>query len=64
MLIPAPEHLSACLLRRGMLTIFLHLGIFQPAQVGNFQPAETGEYSTGVDIVETLSLKRLLLVVQ
>jgi hypothetical protein len=40
---------SACLLRRGMPTIFLHLGKFQPAKVGNFQPAETGEYSAGVD---------------
>ena len=40
---------STCLLRRGMPTIFLRLGIFQPAKVGNFQPAETGEYSTGVD---------------
>jgi len=37
------------LLRRGMPTIFLHLGKFQPAKVGKFQPAETGEYSTGVD---------------
>jgi carboxylesterase type B len=41
---------GACLLRRGMPTIFfLHLGKFQPAKVGIFQPAETGEYSTGVD---------------
>jgi hypothetical protein len=45
-----PRNIQAsCLLRRGMPTIFLHLGKFQPAKVGNFQPAETGEYSTGVD---------------
>jgi hypothetical protein len=55
MLIPPRNTLRAfriqatCLLRRGMPTIFLHLGKFQPAKVGNFQPAETGEYSTGVD---------------
>src|ERR1035437_7389241 len=49
MLIP-PRHIpSPCLRRRGMPTIFLHLGKFQPAKVGKFQPAETGEYSTGVD---------------
>ena len=41
---------AACLLRRGMPTIYLHLRKYQPAKVGNFQPAETGEYSTGVDI--------------
>jgi hypothetical protein len=54
-----PEHPSACLVRRGMPTIFLHLGKFrpallgnfQPANVGKFQPAETGEYSTGTDSV-------------
>jgi hypothetical protein len=46
-----PRNIQAtCLLRRGMPTIFLHLGKFQPAKVGKFQPAETGEYSTGVDI--------------
>jgi hypothetical protein len=33
-----------------MPTIFLHLGIFEPAQVGNFQSAKTGEFSTGTDI--------------
>ena len=50
MLILPRNILSACLLRRGMPTIFfLHLGKFQPAEVGIFQPAETGEYSTGVD---------------
>jgi hypothetical protein len=27
----------------------LHLGIFEPAQVGNFQSAKTGEFSTGTD---------------
>jgi hypothetical protein len=40
---------SACLLHRGMPTIFLHLGIFQPAKwgifnrrkLGNIQPALT-----------------------
>jgi len=40
---------SSCLLRRGMLTIFLRLGIFQPAtwgifnrrKLGNIQPALT-----------------------
>jgi hypothetical protein len=40
---------SACLLRRGMPTIFLRLGIFQPAKwgifnrrkLGNIQPALT-----------------------
>ena len=53
-----PRNIQAtCLLRRGMPTIFLHLGNFQPAKVGNFQsakvgkfqPAKTGEYSTGID---------------
>src|SRR5260370_36687574 len=45
---PAPEHAacvphpSPCLLRRGMPTIFLHLGIFRPALLGNFQPAKVG----------------------
>jgi transposase, IS6 family len=48
---------SACLLRRGMPTIFLHLGKFQPAKVGNFQPAETGEYSTGVDNETYINVK-------
>ena len=46
----APRNIpSACLLRRGMLTIFLRLGIFQPAKwgifnrrkLGNIQPALT-----------------------
>jgi hypothetical protein len=47
-----PRNIQApCLLRRGMLTIFLRLGIFRPALLGNFQPAETGEYSTGVDML-------------
>jgi hypothetical protein len=32
-----------------MHTITLHLGIFQPAKVGNFQLAQTEEYSTGDD---------------
>src|SRR2546429_3066218 len=51
MLLSAPEHPSSpCLLRRGMPTIFLRPGKFQPALLGNFQPAETGEYSTGIDI--------------
>jgi hypothetical protein len=46
---------SACLLRRGMTTIFLRLGIFQPAKwgifnrrkLGNIQPAltTTAKYS-------------------
>lgn len=45
-----PRNIQApCLLRRGMLTIFLHLGIFQPAKwgifnrrkLGNIQPALT-----------------------
>ena len=53
-----PRNIQAtCLLRRGMPTIFLHLGNFQPAPLGNFQsakvgkfqPAKTGEYSTGID---------------
>jgi len=34
---------------RGMTTIFLHLGKFQPAEVGNFRPTQTGEFSTGAD---------------
>ena len=47
-----PRNIQApCLLRRGMLTIFLHLGIFQPAKwgffnrrkLGNIQPALTQE---------------------
>lgn len=47
-----PRNIQApCLLRRGMLTIFLHLGIFQPAKwgifnrrkLGNIQPALTKE---------------------
>ena len=46
----APRFQSdACLLRRGMTTIFTHLGKFQPAKVGKFQSAETGEFSTGTD---------------
>src|SRR6266446_5729058 len=32
-----------------MTTIFLHLGKFQPAEVGNFQSAQAGEFSTGTD---------------
>ena len=53
-----PRNIQApCLLRRGMPTIFLHLGKVQPALLGNFkpakwgffQPAKTGEYATSVD---------------
>ena len=53
MLTPAPEQTSTCLLRRGRLTIFLHLGNFQLAKLGNFQLAETGEFSTGTDIARS-----------
>jgi hypothetical protein len=57
MLTSAPEQTSTCLLRRGMPTIFLHvgnfqlakLGNFQLAKLGNFQLAKTGEFSTGID---------------
>ena len=49
-----PRNIQApCLLRRGMPTIFLRLGIFQPAkwgifnrrELGNIQPALTVESS-------------------
>jgi len=33
---------SPCLLRRGMLTIFLRLGIFQPAKWGIFNRRKLG----------------------
>ena len=38
-----------CFCIRGMATIFLYLGNFQPAGLGNFRPAQTGEFSTGTD---------------
>ena len=49
MLIPPRYFPSPCLQRRGMPTIFLHLGKFQPAKwgifnrrkLGNIQPALT-----------------------
>ena len=34
---------------QGKTTIYLHLGKFQPAKVGNFQSAQTEEFSTGTD---------------
>jgi len=40
-----------CFCIRGMATIFLYLGNFQPAGLGNFRPAQTGEFSTGTDTV-------------
>ena len=41
-----PRNIQApCLLRRGMPTIFLHLGNFQPALLGNFQPAKWGFFN-------------------
>ncbi len=45
-----PPRPSVCLQGRGMPTITMHLGNFQPAKVGNFQTAQTGEFSTGIDI--------------
>ena len=42
---------APCFCVRGMATIFLYLGNFQPAELGNFQPAQTGEFSTGTDTV-------------
>ena len=40
---------NTCLPGRGMPTIFLRLGNFQPALLGNFQSAQTGDFSTGTD---------------
>ena len=42
---------NTCLPGRGMPTIFLRLGNFQPALLGNFQSAQTGDFSTGTDNV-------------
>jgi hypothetical protein len=47
---------NTCLLGRGLPTIFLRLGKFQPAKVGNFQSAQTGEFSTGIDRAEPMLL--------
>ncbi len=46
MLILPRDIQATCLLRRGMPTIFLHLGKFQPAKWGNFN-RRSGEISTG-----------------
>jgi len=40
---------TPCFCIRGMATIFLYLGNFQPAELGNFRPAQTEEFSTGTD---------------
>lgn len=42
---------ASCFDARGMTTITLHLG--------NFQPAQTGEFSTGVDTDRTFSARKL-----
>ena len=58
MLILPRDIQATCLLRRGMPTIFLHLGKFQPAKWGNFNRRKLG------NIQPALTAEELVFVVQ
>ena len=50
-----PRNIQApCLLRRGMLTIFLHLGIFQPAKWGIFNRRKLGNIQPALTVLDTV----------